>query len=185
MLITSYFLSVSGPEEMRGMHHRILEIYVMLSFRRRVYSIFVSSPSFSFVKGSFTMYFSVVWRTWRDERLACLRCGDISHSLFWWAGTLGQSNFHHFSWSKAHLQSTIVSLKGLNRREVHVSMLQRYFTFYGFGGVISWSVLHLFSSLKARLQCTLVSFEGPKETRGVCLCVPEIFYIFSFGGQVP
>jgi len=97
--------------------------------------ILVSYSPFFIINSSFTMYSSVVWRIQRDKRLAHLHCGDISHSLFWWAGTLGQSNFHCFLWSKAHLQSTIVSLKGPNRREVCVSALQRYFTFSGFGGV--------------------------------------------------
>ncbi|KAF8222401.1 hypothetical protein L208DRAFT_1157614, partial [Tricholoma matsutake] len=36
-------LSVLGPEETRGIRHRILEISDMLCFRRRVYSIFVIS----------------------------------------------------------------------------------------------------------------------------------------------
>jgi len=101
----------------------------------RLSFILVSSSLFFIIKELFTTYSSVVWRIWRDERLAHLHCGDISHSLFWWAGTLGQSNFHCFLWSKAHLQSTIVSLKGLNRQEVRVSTLRRYFTFSGFGGV--------------------------------------------------
>jgi len=108
--------------------------------------ISVSSSPFFIIKGSFTTYSSVVWRTWRDERCAFLCSRDILHFQFWWAGTLGQSKFHHFLWLKAHLQSTIVSFKGpkwtrgarvlaLNRRELHVSTLWRYFTFSGFGGV--------------------------------------------------
>ncbi|KAF8230693.1 hypothetical protein L208DRAFT_1280909, partial [Tricholoma matsutake] len=48
------------PEETRGIRHHILEISDMLCFRRRVYSIFVSSPSFSIIEGSFTTYSSIV-----------------------------------------------------------------------------------------------------------------------------
>ncbi|KAF8223562.1 hypothetical protein L208DRAFT_1316199, partial [Tricholoma matsutake] len=49
-----------GPEETRGIRHRILEISDMLCFSRRVYSIFVSSPSFSIDEGSLTTYSSIV-----------------------------------------------------------------------------------------------------------------------------
>ena len=71
--------------------------------------ILVSSSQFFIIKGSFTMYSNVVWRTWRDKRSMFLHSRDIQ---FWWAGTLGQSNFHHFLWSKACLQFIIVSFKG-------------------------------------------------------------------------
>jgi len=69
---------------------------------------------------------SVIWRTRRDVRFAFLCSRDILYFLLWWAGTLGQSIFNRFLWSKACLQSTTLSLKGPNRLEVHVSMLWRY-----------------------------------------------------------
>jgi hypothetical protein len=67
-----------------------------------VYPIFTSSPSISFVKGSFTTYSSVVRRTRRDERFACPHSEVIVHFLFWGAGSLGQSILHCFVQSKAH-----------------------------------------------------------------------------------
>ncbi|KIJ91121.1 hypothetical protein K443DRAFT_115518, partial [Laccaria amethystina LaAM-08-1] len=36
-------LLVSGPEETRGIHHRVLKISVVLCFRRMVYPIFTMS----------------------------------------------------------------------------------------------------------------------------------------------
>ncbi|KAF8230746.1 hypothetical protein L208DRAFT_1280360, partial [Tricholoma matsutake] len=41
-----------GPEEMRGIHHRILEISDMLCFRRRVYG-----PQVSFFISFFISFF--------------------------------------------------------------------------------------------------------------------------------
>jgi len=130
--------------------------------------ISVSSSPFFIIKGSFTTYSSVDWRNQRDKRLTCLHCGDISHSLFWWAGTLGQSNFHRFLWSKAHLQSTIVSLQGLNRWEVCVSVLRRYFTFSGFGGVKLYlsqfsTSFHHWKLVYIVLQCHLKDQKRPED----------------------
>ena len=59
-LLSATVLSALGYEEIRGIHHCLLEIFDMLCFRRRVYSLFVSFPSFSIIEGSFKMYYSVV-----------------------------------------------------------------------------------------------------------------------------
>ena len=97
--------------------------------------ISVSSSPFFIIKGSFTTYSSVVWRTRKDERCAFLRSRDILHFQFWWAGTLGQSNSHHFLWLKARLQSTIVSFKGPKwTRGAHVRALKIFHIFWFWGG---------------------------------------------------
>jgi len=146
--------------------------------------ISVSSSPFFIIKGSFTMYSSVVWRIQRDKRLAHLHCGDISHSLFWWAGTLGQSNFYRFLWSKAHLQSTIVSLKGLNRQEGHVSALRRYFTFSGFGGLncISVSSPPSFIIKNSFTMYSSVIWRTKRDQRFVCLHSRDnLHFLFWWG----
>ena len=58
----------------------------------------------------------------------------------WWAGSLGKSILHCFSWSWASLNLLLYSLKGPMRREARMSAIWRYFIYSILGGRYSKSL---------------------------------------------
>ena len=63
----------------------------LFGFGGRLCCILVSSPPIFIVGGSFTMYYSVAWRAWKEEGCMCPCSRYISHYLGWLCCTLVSS----------------------------------------------------------------------------------------------
>jgi len=105
----------------------------------RLCCILVSSPPFFIIKSSFTMYYSFFWRAQRDKRCVCPCSRYISHYLVLGFGRvllyLSQFSTIFYHWRLVY-NVFQCSVKGMKRREVHMSAFWSYSTLFGFGRVM-------------------------------------------------